>query len=78
MLKLIKIAFANGFVGSEIIFSQILTIQNNNHTQEHKIYVENLFSLKGKTTRETPNNFTIIKSITIILVYASLLKKKNL
>ena len=78
VLKLIKIAFANGFVGSEIIFSQILTIQNNNHTQEHKIYVENLFSLKGKTTRETPNNFTIIKSITIILAYVSRLQKKYL
>ena len=40
--------------------------------------MENPFSLKGKTTGQTPNNFTIIKSITIILVYASLLKKKNL
>ena len=58
-------------VGSQIILSQILAIQNNNHAQEHKIYVENPFSLKGKT----PNNFTIIKSITIILVYVSWLKK---
>ena len=33
--------------------------------------MENPFSLKGKT----PNNFTIIKSITIILVYVSWLKK---
>ena len=40
------------------------------------IYVENPFSLKGKTTGQTSNNFTIIKSITIILVYASQLKKK--
>ena len=62
-------------VGSQIILSTILAIQNNNHTQEHKIYVENPFSLKGKTTRQTPNNLTIIKSITIILVYVSRLKK---
>ena len=46
-------------VGSQIILSIILTIQNNNHTQEYKIYVENSFSLKGKTTGQTPNNFTI-------------------
>ena len=39
--------------------------------------MENPFSLKGKTTGETPNNFTIIKSITIILVYVSR-RKKNL
>ena len=62
-------------VGSQIILSTILAIQNNNHTQERKIYVENPFSLKGKTTRQTPNNLTIIKSITIILVYVSRLKK---
>ena len=30
------------------------------------IYVENPFSLKGKTMRQTPNLFTIIKSITIM------------
>ena len=54
-------------VGSQIILSQILAIQNNNHAQEHKIYVENPFSLKGKT----PNNFTIIKSITIIFLCMS-------
>ena len=42
------------------------------------IYVENPFSLKGKTMGQTLNNFTIIKSITIILMYASWLKKKNL
>ena len=46
-------------VGSQIILSIILTIQNNNHTQEYKIYVENSFSLKGKTTGQTLNNFTI-------------------
>ena len=40
--------------------------------------MENPFSLKGKITRQTPNNFIIVKSITIILVYASrLLKKKK-
>ena len=39
------------------------------------IYVENPFSLKGKITGQIPNNFTIIKSITIILVYVSWLKK---
>ena len=38
-------------VGSQIILSQILAIQNN--------------------TGQTPNNFTIIKSITISLVYVS-------
>ena len=53
----------------------ILAIQNNNYTQEHKIYVKNIFSLKGKTMGETHNQFTIIKSIIIILVYVSRLKK---
>ena len=37
--------------------------------------MENPFSLKGKTRRQTPNNFTMIKSVTIILVYVSRLKK---
>ena len=37
--------------------------------------MENPFSLKGKTTGQTSNNFTIIKSITIILVYVPRLKK---
>ena len=63
------------FVGSQIILSRILAIQNNNHTQEHKIYLENPFSLKGKTTGQILNNFTIVKSITIIIVYVSQLKK---
>ena len=42
--------------------------------------MENPFSLslKRKTTGQTPNNFTIIKSITIIFVYISQLKKKNI
>ena len=39
------------------------------------IYVENHFFLKGKTLRQTSNQFTIIKSITIIFVYVSRLKK---
>ena len=69
-------------LGSQMILSTILAIQNNNHTQKKKkkktnIYVENPFSLKGKITGQTPNNFTIIKSITIILMYVSRLKKKN-
>ena len=63
-------------VGSQITLSQILAIQNNNHTQNTNIYVENPFSLKGKITRQTLNNFTIIKSITIVLVHVSRLKKK--
>ena len=62
-------------VGTQIILSQILAIQNNNHTQEHNIYMENPFSWKEKTTGQIPNNFTIIKLITIILVYVSRLKK---
>ena len=40
--------------------------------------MENPFSWREKTTGQTPNNFIIIKSITIILVYVSgLLKKKK-
>ena len=37
--------------------------------------MENLFSLKGKITGQTLNNFTIIKSITIIIMYVSRLKE---
>ena len=37
--------------------------------------MENPFSLKGKIIGQTLNNFTIIKSITIIVVYVSRLKK---
>ena len=40
--------------------------------------MENHFSLKGKTTKQISNNFTIIKSITIILIYVSRLKKNLL
>ena len=49
--------------------------QDNNHAQEHKYLREKPFLLEGKTMRQTPNNFTIIKSITISLVYVSRLKK---
>ena len=62
-------------VGSQIILSTILIIRNNNHIQEYKIYVENYFSLKEKTIGQISNNFTIVKSITIIIVYVSRLKK---
>ena len=34
-----------------------------------KIYGVNFFSLKRKNMKQTSNNFTIIKSITINLVY---------
>ena len=37
--------------------------------------MKNPFSLKGKITGQISNNFTIIKSIIIILVYVSWLKK---
>jgi len=33
------------------------------------IYMKNYFSLKGKTTAQTSNQFTIIKSIIIILKF---------
>ena len=66
-------------VGSQIKLSQILAIQNSNHTQEYKYLFGKPFLFeRKKTIWQIPNNFTIIKSITIILVYASLLKKKNL
>ena len=39
--------------------------------------MENPFSLKEKTTGQTSNNFTIIKSITIIIVYFSRLQEKT-
>ena len=62
-------------VGPQIILPQILAIQNSNHTQEHKYLRGKPFLLKGKTMGQTLNNFTIIKSITIILVHVSQLKK---
>ena len=65
------------FVRTQIILSQILAIQNSNHTQKHKYLRENPFLFEGKTTGQSLNNFTIIKSIIIILVYALWLKKKK-
>ena len=62
-------------VGSQIILSEKLAIKNKNHTREYKYKVENPFFLKEKITGKTPNNFTIIKSITIIIVYVIRLKK---
>ena len=48
--------------------------ENKEHVQETKIYVENYFFLKRKTTGPTLNNFTIIKSITIFLKFMPNLK----
>ena len=64
-------------IGSQIILSIILAVQNNNHTQKHKYLHGKPFLLKGKkkTMGQTSNNFTIIKPITIIFVYVSRLKK---
>jgi hypothetical protein len=42
--------------------------ENIEQAQDTKIYVENPFYLKGKTIGQTPNNSTIIKSITIVLL----------
>ena len=53
-------------------FKIAITHKNTN------IYVKYPFSLKEKITGHTSNNFTIIKSIIIILMYASQLKKKSL
>ena len=64
------------FVRSQIILSTILAIQNSNYTQEHKYLCEKPFLFEGKKiTGQTPNNFIIIKSIIIILMYVSWLKK---
>ena len=65
-------------VGSQIILSQILAIQNSNHRQKHKYLRGKPFLFEGKITGQILNNFTIIKSITIIFVYASQLKKKKI
>ena len=63
------------FVGSQIILSIKLSIQNNNHTHEHKYLHGKSFLLKRKNHGTNSNQFTIIKSIIIILVYVSRLKK---
>ena len=52
----------------QIILSLILEIQNNN-TQEHKYLGKNHFFLKEKIMKQTLNQFTIIKKITIILKF---------
>ena len=65
-------------VGSQIKLSQILAIQNSNHTQEYKYLFGKPFLFeRKKTIGQIPNNFTITKSITIIFMYASRLKKKK-
>ena len=57
------------FVESQLNYHQnnqfkiIITCKNIN------IHLENHFSLKEKTIKQTPNNFTIIKSITIIFKF---------
>ena len=42
------------FVATQKILSQILAIQNNNHTQEHKYLRENPFLFEGKNHRTNP------------------------
>ena len=37
--------------------------------QEHKYSLRKSFLIEGKTIKQTPNNFTIIKSITIIFKF---------
>ena len=49
----------------------VITYKNIN------IYVENPFFLKGKTTGQISNNFTIIKSITIIFCECLTTKEKS-
>ena len=65
-----------------IILSQILSIPNNNHAQKHKYLHGKTFLLKGKKPRDKFRiNFTILKSITISLVFyvfLGLLTEKNL
>ena len=63
------------FVGSQIIFSTKLSIQNNNHIQEYKYLHGKPILLKRKNHKTNSNQFTISKLITIILVYVSQLKK---
>ncbi len=57
--------FINILINYQEILSPKLSSHDLNHTQKYKIYVENPFYSKGKTTRQTPNNSTIIKPITI-------------
>ena len=53
----------------QIILSLILEIQNNINTQKHKYLCKNHFFLKKKIMKQTLNQFTIIKKITIILKF---------
>ena len=53
-------------VGNKTLFLKFVGCQKEEQAQDTKIYVENPFYLKGKTTVPTPNNSTIIKSITIV------------
>ena len=63
-------------VGSQIILSQKLSIQNSNHTQEHKYLRGKPFFFEGKKSRDKLRiNSLFIKSITINIVYVSQLKK---
>ena len=64
-----------GIVGSQIILSKNYQFKIAITHVNTNIYIKNPFSLKWKITRQTSNNFTIIKSITIILMYISQLKK---
>ena len=71
-----KLKIHSRFVESQIILSKNYQFKIAITHKNTNIYMENRFFLKGKTMGQTPNNFTIIKSITIILVYVSRLKKK--
>ena len=61
-------------VGNKKLLLKPMGYENKEHVQETKIYVENYFFLKRKTTGPTLNNFTIIKSITIFLKFMPNLK----
>ena len=63
-------------VGPQIILSQKLSIQNNNHTQQHKYLRGNPFFFEGEKSQDKLRiNSLFIKSITINIVYVSRLKK---
>ena len=53
-------------VGNKTIFLKFVGCQKKKQAQDTKIYMENPFYLKGKTTVPTTNNSTIIKSIIIV------------
>ena len=59
-------------VGPQIILSQKLSIQNNNHTQQHKYLRGNPFFFEGEKSQDKLRiNSLFIKSITINIVYVS-------